>query len=108
MCIGFMNYFCLVLLCVLFNYKFVIINIIKLILHMNKERRKRILAVLQELESIKVEIESIIDEEQCAFDNLPESIQESDRGMIMENSIESLESANESIEAAVDSLEEIE
>ena len=51
------------------------------------------------------QIEDIRDQEQDAFDNLPESLQESERGDAMSEAIDNLESAMESVEEARDSLE---
>lgn len=44
------------------------------------------------------EIENIRDEEQEAYDNLPEGIQESDRGWQMEEAIDNLDSALQALE----------
>ena len=75
---------------------------------MNNERRKRIAAVIEKLEEAKCELEEIRDEEQAAFDNMPESLQESERGGTMQEAIDNLESAVGSVEEAVDSLNGIE
>ena len=57
---------------------------------MNKVRRKRLVAVESELESI-------ISEEQEAFDNMPENLQDSEKGEKMEEDISVLESSREEI-----------
>lgn len=57
---------------------------------MNKQRRKAIDAVREKLEELLEELEAIKDEEQEAFDNLPESLQASERGEAMEEAIENL------------------
>ena len=44
------------------------------------------------------EIENIRDEEQEAYDNLPDGIKESDRGWQMEEAIDNLESALQALE----------
>lgn len=49
-------------------------------------------------------IEMCRDEEQEAFDNLPESIQFSNRGEMMEDYVSEIEYALDSIESAADSL----
>ena len=47
---------------------------------MNKGRRERLKKQLQLLEEMREEIEAIRDEEQEAYDNLPEPLQDSERG----------------------------
>ena len=51
---------------------------------MNKDRRNRIEKCISQLEDIKTELECIRDEEQEAYDNLPEGIQMSERGDTMQ------------------------
>ena len=63
---------------------------------MNKARRKQIQVAIKAIEDL---VHDILDSEQDAFDNTPESLQESDRGQ------ESIE-AQENLEAAIDALEE--
>lgn len=75
---------------------------------MNKARRKRISKILEQLEGLSVEIEEVMNEEQEAYDNLPESIQYSERGENMEGYISSLDDAMNYVSDAISSLEEIE
>ena len=65
---------------------------------MNAERRKRLSAALEQLEAAKFEIEEIQQEEQEAYDNMPESLQESERGETIANNAESLENAMGSLD----------
>jgi hypothetical protein len=67
---------------------------------MNAVRRKSLRAIitkLEELESLRQEIqeqlEEIMDEEQEALDNMPESLQESERGQQMADNVTNLEYA---------------
>lgn len=60
---------------------------------MNKARRKCIEDVQSRLEELKQEIEGILSGEQEAFDNMPESLQDCERGEAMQEAIEALESA---------------
>ena len=79
---------------------------------MNKERRTRLEKLIEKLEEIKDsindirdEIECVKDEEQEAYDNMPESIQQSDRGCNMEENIDDLDSAYDiDIEDSVDEI----
>ena len=73
---------------------------------MNKKDRKVISGWIDKLEEIKSEIEDMQTEEECKFDNLPEGIQESERGERMIESIECLGDSVSSIEEAIDSLNE--
>ncbi len=58
---------------------------------MNKVRRKELARVVDLLDRARDLLETIRDEEQEAFDNLPESIQCSERGEAMENCISTME-----------------
>lgn len=72
---------------------------------MNNERRKQLAALLDDLqqtglrdamaklEDVKNELESLRDEEQEAFDNLPPSLQDGDRGQAMNDAIEKMDGA---------------
>ena len=73
---------------------------------MNKNRRNAISDIYDKLTDIQSDLECIRDEEQEAFDNLPESIQCSERGERMEEYISSLEEALDYVGYAVDSLDE--
>lgn len=54
---------------------------------MNKQRRKQIAAAIELIEQAQAILEEVIAEEQEAFDNLPEGIQASERGELMEEYI---------------------
>ena len=73
---------------------------------MNKNRRKAIAEVRDILESANSNLEVIRDEEQESFDNLPEGIQESERGERMSECIECLEEAIGNLSEAIDNLDE--
>lgn len=65
---------------------------------MNMQRRKRIEKAGRLLEELIEEINAIQEEEQEAYDNLPESLQESERGIAMYNAAEALSDAVSSLE----------
>lgn len=71
---------------------------------MNKARRKEIQKVIRDIETL---VQSILGEEQEAFDNIPESLQGSERGMESEDAQGSLESAIDALEEAIACLDEI-
>ena len=74
---------------------------------MNKERRKRISDAMSAIGKIEELIQNILDEEQEAYENMPEGLQASENGMISEEAQENLDAAIEALEEAVGYLEEI-
>lgn len=86
---------------------------------MNKARRKelaKIVTMLEELdalrEQIREQLASVRDDEQDALDNMPEGLQESERGEQMQEYIDSMEDVTGEldlldIEALIDQLNEI-
>ena len=71
---------------------------------MNNKRRKKIAKAIYKIEEL---IQNILDEEQEAYDNMPENLQGSERGIISEEAQESLGSAIDALEEAISYLEEI-
>ena len=80
---------------------------------MNKNRRKELMEWVKKAEdwaaqgeSLRDELENICSDEQDYFDNMPENLQGSQRGMDAEDAIdamnEAIESMNNAIEAAED------
>ena len=74
---------------------------------MNKERRKRLEALKEDLDRALVELESITTDEQEAFDNMPEGLQCSERGESMEECIGILEGAIGDLEAVICGIDEV-
>lgn len=68
---------------------------------MNNARRKELEKALEKIGEAKDIIQNVLDEEQDAFYNMPESFQEGERGERMQEAIGNLE-------GAVDSLDEVE
>lgn len=73
---------------------------------MNKVRRKQIEEILVKLSDIQNDIECISEDEQEAFDNLPESLQYSERGDNMQEAIDNLDYALDSLDEVIDYLTE--
>ncbi len=73
---------------------------------MNKQRRKQLADMVEQLELLKSELEEVTEQEGEAFENMPESIQESDRGQRMQEVIEILDNAMLSIEEAIEGITE--
>lgn len=74
---------------------------------MNRERRSKISDIMERLDAIQTELEEIRNEEQEAFDNMPESIQGSERGENMENGIDTMSECIDSLLTVVEQLEEV-
>lgn len=74
---------------------------------MNKKRREKISKAVISLEEILTLVEEILDEEQDAYDNMPENLQSSMRAEESEEAIDTLGEAMENINSVVDALSEI-
>lgn len=74
---------------------------------MNKARRKWLEDVIANLESQKEELEGIQSEEQEAVDNMPESLQETERYEIMSENADDLDSAVSDLEDIISNLQEV-
>lgn len=74
---------------------------------MNKIRRKEIARAIELMEQAREILEAVMDEEQEAFDNLPESLQYSERGEAMEEYIDTLQEKIGDLDIAGDELQEI-
>ena len=74
---------------------------------MNKARRKWLQSVIDALEEQKCEIDNIAEEEQEAYDNMPEGLQEAERGQTIYENISDLESASSDLEDIISNLQEI-
>lgn len=74
---------------------------------MNKARKKRLKDALDLLQQANEIIATVADEEDAAFDNMPEAFQESERGQYMEDCIGWMDDAMSSIDDAKMQLEEI-
>lgn len=71
---------------------------------MNKARRISIMKTINSLQILKSDVENIQSEEQDAYDNLPESLQDSERGDRMQEAIDNLDDAMTLIDEAVTAL----
>ena len=83
-------------------------------MRLNRDRRKILREAEKSLSIVYSAIEGVCDEESEAFDNLPEGLQESERGEKMEEAISNLEDAKEyvdeardAIQNAIDSIDEV-
>ena len=81
---------------------------------MNKQRREKINKLKirfqntrTELKQLSNELSFILDEEQDAFDNMPEGLQSSYRGMCSEDAIDSMEEATDKLNEVIELLDDI-
>lgn len=72
---------------------------------MNEERRKKLEAVNRLLDQCKSDLEEIQGDEQEMFDNMPENLQQGDKGQKVEEAIDCLQQA---IDGVGDSISQIE
>ena len=81
---------------------------------MNKQRREKIGKLKSRIQSTQIELKqfsselsSILNEEQDAFDNMPEGLQSSYRGMCSEDAIDNMEEASEKLDEVIELLNDI-
>ena len=81
---------------------------------MNNQRREKIRKLKTQIDLIKTdlkkvsgELSSILNEEQNAFDNMPEGLQGSYRGMCSEDAIDNMEEASEKLDEVIELLGDI-
>jgi len=70
--------------------------------NMNAVRRKEIDALIERMNELIAKANMICDAEQTAYDNLPENLQDSERGDAMQNAIDNLDAAIAACEEALD------
>lgn len=74
---------------------------------MNNERRRRIEEIVSRLDDLKNDLENILDDEQTAFDSIPESLQQTERAESSQTAIDEMTDVISTIETIVDQLTEI-
>lgn len=81
---------------------------------MNDTRRRRISELKtqidfanKQLKEASKKLSSILSEEQDAFDNMPEGLQSSYRGMCSEDAIDNMEEASEKLDEVIELLGDI-
>ena len=72
---------------------------------MNKVRRTAIAKIKEQIEDLKWKLDELLEEEQEAYDNMPDNLQCSERGEKAEECIDALEEAISNIEDACDNLD---
>ena len=81
---------------------------------MNDVRRRRLREIKTQIDFVNSQLKdaskrlsSILSEEQDAFDNMPESLQSSYRGMCSEDAIDDMEEASEKLDEVIELLGDI-
>jgi exonuclease VII small subunit len=72
---------------------------------MNNDRRKAIDEVVAKLNAAKAELDDVATDERMSFDDMPESIQESERGEKMSECADNLETAASELETLIEEIE---
>lgn len=75
---------------------------------MNKDRRNRLEKAKDIIEQAQIVIEDVMTEEEMAFDNLSEGLQQTMRGETMENNIDILNDMKDLIDEVIEKFDEIE
>ncbi len=73
---------------------------------MNAARRKQLNDLSGKVSDLVADLEAIRDEEQDAFEAMPESLQQSERGQASEQAVHDLESAISSLESAQSEIDQ--
>lgn len=73
---------------------------------MNAARRKRLSEILSKIEAASADLDSVKEEEQEAFDNLSEGLQQSEQGQNAEAAVQAMDNAMQSLNDAGASIEE--
>lgn len=71
---------------------------------MNKQRREAISSLISDMEAIKERIESLASEEREYYDNMPENMQQGDKGQAADTAASNLEESCNNAESVIDGL----
>ena len=74
---------------------------------MNKASVSKLMKALKWIEAAKVTLEEVLDKEQIAYDNMPESFQDCEKGEEAAEAIDKMESALSSTEEVMEYINEI-
>jgi len=74
---------------------------------MNRERRKKLGEIIDQLGTLRDALDAVASEEREAYDNLPESLQESDRGCAMEEAADELDDICSEMEELKDRIQSV-
>ena len=71
----------------------------------NQARRKALSKIIETLTDLRMELGDLYDEEQAAYDNLPDSLRESEAGQKRMSNADDIDSAINSIDSAISDIE---
>lgn len=71
---------------------------------MNAKRRKWLEKIISQLEDLQQEVQEMAGQERECFENLPDSLQESERGETMEENADDLDETDTDFESLLDTL----
>ena len=74
---------------------------------MNRARRKKLGEIIDQLDYLREDLDAVACEERGAYDNLPESLQESDRGCAMEEAADELDDICREMEEIKDRIQSV-
>ncbi len=73
---------------------------------MNKQRRKELSEINSMIEAVKEMLVSVLYDEQGSYNNIPESLQGSEKAQESETAIDHMESALEGLDSAIEGITE--
>lgn len=73
---------------------------------MNKDKRRTLSSIQSRIDEIKQEVNLVLSQEQSCLDNMPESLEGTERYERFENSVENLEDTIESLKDAIKFIDE--
>ena len=73
---------------------------------MNQKRRKELRRILTILNDVSLLLAAVADEEHEAYDNLPETLQESERALDMEDAANAMDEALDAVSSVIETLED--
>lgn len=74
---------------------------------MNKKRRERVAAAVGMIETALGILEEVENEEQEAYDNMPDGLRDGDKGSAMSEVIDAIQNSRQEIESGKDSLVDV-
>ena len=75
---------------------------------MNNERRKQVGKIVAKLHEALSMLETVAEAEREAFDNMPESFQNSERGEAASTAADTLDEARDNVQSTIDELGNLE
>jgi len=75
---------------------------------MNAEQRKKLDIAQKQVEQALATVGDVLDENQSSLDNMPEGLQNSDKGEAMQSAIDTMDEINGFLTDAVDSFNNLE